>query len=742
MNIAMKHIFNYILLFSAALFTSMSLQAQAPDAGYKNQNGVSTGKSVSELNSDGTYTITLETFATGSSVATKSSTPVDVVLVLDVSGSMEFPKGTTTQVSNNTQISYNTVKNSDVSYFYRHDFGTYSHEYEWVKLYTEENNGRYYLYYDYGSNVNSNRKQYITSNGTSSSRPTGQTNPDNTIFTVSNNRPVVTAKESRMDALKPAVKSFINSISYNASHYKDSTDREEHINNRISIIKFSDRDITQALCNLTTVEGNESTLRGYIDNLRSGGGTYADEGMNLANTQLSNAASESAKVVVFFTDGEPSGGYTAIGQSTGGGTNAYRAKHTYEASVFSIGLFTEAPAENSDVWRFLNYVSSNYPNATGTSNSMNAGNDGDRVGPYYKDASGDVDLTAIFNDISGSIGSADETIGESTQVRDFVTSSFTIPSGTASGLTVEVWKVDKATQEWVKESTNPSGITARIGKKAYIENGQTVQKDTVGVTGFDFSLEDNPVGSGNGNWVGLRYENGAPYFAGRKLVIKFNVKEVSDATGGIGTATNTDQSGVYVLRDDGTYENVNSYDVPHTTLPVNIKITKTGLRHGESATFQIFKIAPKRDTLVSVLTGQRDSIVMRYNPIGKPLPNEKEYTPQDGDDAHDILEGKGWEKWSKVILTNKGADKEQVVKTLKALDPAWVYMVTEDDWSWSYTTTGTGEYQTTSSVEINPFKFTNTEKTGVPKHAEAVTINHFGITGEQEEHYHSSKTKL
>lgn len=742
----MKHLFKYILTISAALSFSVFAQAQVT-AGYKNENGVSTGKSVTGPNSDGTYTVSLETFATGTSTVTKTSTPVDVIMLLDVSGSMEQPKGTTTQLSNNTNISYNTVNNSDVTYFYRDDDGDFD------KIYTEVRNNRYYLYYDYGAG-----RVYLTNNGGSSYRPNGATSADQTIFSTSNSRVVCTAKESRMDALKPAVKAFINSIAYNASHYADSTERVDHINNRISLIQFSasSSSYTKTLCNLTTVEGNVATLEGYVNGLTSGGGTYTAGGWSLVTNQLSNTDANSNIVVVMFTDGDPSDGYTAIGSSDGGSTNAYRAKNSYNAQVFTVGLFTKSPMPNDPTWQYLNYISSNYPTATGSASSMNPGSGGSDQG-FYKDASGDVDLTKIFQDISGSIGGSEKEIGTDTQIRDMVTSSFTVPSGTASALTVEVWKVDRASQKWVKESTNPTGITAKIGKKTYPGEldgeGQPVQRDTVGVTGFDFSKDDTTEGAGDGNWVGIRYDNSTTpatqFYAGRKLVISFKVREVNGATGGIGTATNTAESGVYVKKEDGTYENVNAYEVPHTTLPVTIKITKTGLRHGESATFQIFKIAPKRDTLVSVITGQRDSVVMRYNPIGKPLPNEHAYTPKPTDDAHDILEGKGWDKWSKVILTNKGADKVAVTKTLVSLDPNWVYMVTEDDWSWSYTTTGTGEYQTTSTVEINPFKFNNTEKTGVPKHAEAVTINHFGYTipsgefqGKQEEHYHSSKTKL
>ena len=102
-----------------------------------------------------------------------------------------------------------------------------------------------------------------------------------------------------------------------------------------------------------------------------------------------------------------------------------------------------------------------------------------------------------------------------------------------------------------------------------------------------------------------------------------------------------------------------------------------------------------------------------------------------------------WGNWSKVILTNKGADGDPVTKVLRALDPHYVYRIVEDDWGWAYELTGTGTTFTTAEVEVNPFTFHNQEKTGVVKHAEAVSINHFATsaTGEaNEEHYKSSKT--
>lgn len=96
-------------------------------------------------------------------------------------------------------------------------------------------------------------------------------------------------------------------------------------------------------------------------------------------------------------------------------------------------------------------------------------------------------------------------------------------------------------------------------------------------------------------------------------------------------------------------------------------------------------------------------------------------------------------------LTPVGENGAEVVKTLLSLDPNYIYKVEEDDWGWAYNIVGDFEgAQTTSSVVINPFKFKNTEKTNVPKHAEAVSINHFATSATgtaSEEHYKSSKVE-
>ena len=275
-----------------------------------------------------------------------------------------------------------------------------------------------------------------------------------------------------------------------------------------------------------------------------------------------------------------------------------------------------------------------------------------------------------------------------------------------------------------------------------------VKNKALFIEGFDYSKPDTNEGDGDGNWVGVRFKDNKYFWAGKKLIITFKVKADPESTGGE-SLTNMGTSGVYVQNEDGTYTCVNNYEQPHTTLTVNIKIRKTGLRHGESATFELMRIRPKGYNEAGA-TLQEKVANLEYNLIGKPVPDTHPYDgPSEQPDMSDYYEGMGWEGFKKVILTNKGNDGAEVVKDVLALDPYWVYLVLEDDWGWAYTMTGDtnqegedGTY-TTSSVEVNPFRFHNTEKADAVKHAEAIMINHFqsSESGARVEHYKSSKVE-
>ena len=655
----MKQTFIHILIGLILLFVSGTALAQ----NINHKNGISTTKTVGSEDENGNYTITLETWATGTTSVVMSSAPADIVLVLDLSQSMT---------------------------------NTY-------------NNG------------------------------------------------------TRLSALQTAVSDFLEVI-YHNDNYKDKTNddpRDNPLGNRISIVTFGGPQnnttvtkINSDLTNVTNADGSKNTsmiselmaLTTSSINNSAHYGTYADEGMRLANNVLSGIDSdrleESSRTVVLFTDGAPgtgpdwTGGAFSNSSVTTNGDNspstgartiaaAYVAKSTYTAKVFTVflGSYPNNNTNRTAMQNYLKWTSSNYPDASAWNNTGSQDPDTQTADNSYAKEAGN-DLSAVFTAIAHASGGSERPVDATTQVRDVVSSSFVVPEGfDADDVVFTVYKVtsiDDNTWE-VDSSYDTSGISASFS---------TVDgKDMLTVQGFDYSKDDDPKNSGNGNWVGPRYINGRYVDKGRKLRIQFKIKSITGATGGDGTNTNDPASGVYVRNADGTYTCLNSFDMPHTDLPIVLVIKKTGLKHGESATFEIERCRPLNWDENKTIA--ENKAAMEYNAIGKPKPSGN------------------WEDWSKVILTNKGADRAEVTKTLMALDPHYIYRVQEDAWGWAYEMTGAlinNEIPNTSIVEVNPFTFTNKDKEGVVKHAEAVTINHFGYSiqtgefqGQQEEHYKSSK---
>ncbi len=729
----MKSIFKYIL-------TGLSLLSVSTIAFAQNlKNGIGTNKTVGLEDEDGNYTITLETWATGGTTVVTSAAPADIVLVLDLSQSMTQNYGSEyVYTETNQGWTYNNFGNNTTRY-YLHTDGEY---YQVQRGGANSTSGQRRLWFDVNGTT-----WYLSGSGeATTTRPAGVGNNTTTIWT----GPLSTRTSrniSRLEALQDAVERFVEVIYHNDNYKDDNTLRDEPLTNRLSIVTFGgpqgNTNVTRINSGLTPVTNADRTkntsmisdllaLTNNSINNSDHYGTYADEGMVLANNVLNDIDSErkeeSSRTVVLFTDGAPGSGpgWTTGNQATNSVPTSNRAinaaltaKTTHEATVFTVVLGGIA---NTDMGHYLDYTSSNYPEATSLTNpGQAAGGEID----YSKEA-GD-NLAGIFTEIAHASGGSERPVGSDTQVRDVVSSSFVIPDGfNTNDVVFKVFDVVSINDNtWVENTSyDKSGISAVIGTNAE-------GKSTLTVEGFDYSLDDNPKNSGNGNWVGPRYIDGQYVDKGRKLQIQFKIKSIGGATGGDGTNTNDPASGVYVKDAQGNYVCLNSYDMPHADLPVIIKIKKTGLKHGESATFEIERCRPLHwDESKTVA---ENKAAMEYNAIGKPKP--------DGN----------WKDWSKVILTNKGEDRAEVEKTMMALDPHYIYRVSEDKWSWAYEMTGAmigDEIPNTSTVEVNPFTFSNDDKEGVVKHAEAITINHFGYTiqsgefqGQQEEHYKSSKLK-
>lgn len=206
---------------------------------------------------------------------------------------------------------------------------------------------------------------------------------------------------TRTEALQNAVNSFIDQA---ATLNGSIENQEDKI--RISIVVFEDGATTEN--GLTVCEGNNvNTLKRTVSNLRGDGATNAGAGMGNANNVLNGSDRLNAnQVVIFFTDGVPT---TQSNFSESVANTAVENAHAIKnrgGMVYSIGIFNGAdPSQTEPGWNpsetrqanvFMNAVSSNYPNSSAWDNL------GDRAQgdpDYYKATSDASELTTIFDEI-------------------------------------------------------------------------------------------------------------------------------------------------------------------------------------------------------------------------------------------------------------------------------------------------------------------------------------------------------
>ena len=717
----MKQILKYFLFSFAFLIPSLA-QAQTREVegtpgvyeGYHGVNtGVATGKKVTP-NSTGSYTITLETFATGSSITTMKSIPSDIVLVLDYSSSMLMngsggdPRSYLYELKSAVGTFVNKIKENNATLELKD--GEVGNRIAFI-IYAG-------LVYDEFDDVDPTRTNL---NGISGEGNNGQLSHYRFYAKHLN-------KFINVDDLTVATKSETHPL--NGNSYTSAS------------VTYSGVDIlSPASQRAYSVPGYQgipsSTPMGDLNK-----GTHSQYALERAEGIVSaNIATydegDRVTTVVFFTDGEPSAQYQGTGNfSQSYATGAIAAAKDIKDNgvpVFSVGLFSSPSAQ---IKTFVEYVSSDFPEAT-TMPTSGYLNPNGNYGKYCKIVSGGVALDDVFKTIAESSGGSTEKVPAESQVVDVVSNSFNIPSGfNASSVQAYTVNANADGETWDEE--HPTTLTVVTTGTAYLTDPSMVKLtrngSSITVDGFDYGKADtNTTGTPDGNWVGWRERTSGNVFGGKKLVIKFDIDPDPNATGGAETNTNAAGSGVKipVYADDGVtitgWRMVNDFLPPHTTLPVYLVIQKDGLKYGESATFEVKRIRPKG--WVAGKTDEELEALLEYNETtGKPLP---------GDGT--------WETWTKVILTQKdpnstGQNRQIVSKELVALDPYWVYSIEEDDWGWAY------EYEVevinTSDKEKNPFTFVNTDKVDAVKHAEAVMINHFklGSDGKAEvEHYKSGK---
>ena len=475
----------------------------------KNNGGLVMTKTVRQT-SESEFLLTLEAYATGSTTTTVSKDPVDIVLVLDVSGSMK----------------------------------------DYMETYSISPGGTYY-YYDNGVLGGYKRAYYCSSCEGWYTKEHGKHYKGTQLFPKTSASDTNTSHTqfysdvTKITALKTAVNAFIDNVA------KESPDSQ------IAIVKFAgDKwdivgndtyekggytyNYSQIVQDLTTVdETGASSLKTAVNGLIAAGTTLANYGMEHAQTIINGAKDNGRqKVVVMFTDGEPNGIKEVSGfekEVANSAINTSKSIKDAGATVYTIGCFGSLDADKkANVDTYMNYVSSNYPKAT----SMTADPGAQAEEPnYYKTVSSAADLNNIFQDISHTIGGTTVKLTRTSVLRDVISDSFTLPEGYKDG-DIKAYSVS------CESSTKNADGTYTYTWKTTPDTDKydvTVAADnkTINVTDFDYAA----------NWVD-QYGVGGSKSHGKKLVVEIPIVLDPDATGSVDT--NGPASGVYASADAET----------------------------------------------------------------------------------------------------------------------------------------------------------------------------------------------
>lgn len=451
-------------------------------------NGVVMDKTVTHVSGD-TYKVTLEQYVKGS-VTPGKTTPIDVVLVLDVSGSMGkgFGNGTVSYVPTYTINAWN--------YYVKDTNGSYKQVS--YCLTCEE-------YTDGCSGYGWNHKQ-----GNVYTPMTSATD------TVDGHVQFYTSSDTKIAALKSAVNSFIDIIA------------RDNPTSQIAIVKFAGNktdnvgndtyrsggythNYTQIVKNLTTADAaGAAALKDAVSKLSAKGATAADYGLEKAINVFGDADQVPTgrnRVVIMFTDGEPnhSNGFDGSVAKTAIENAQTLKSKSYGASVYTIGIFSGADVgttlpdndENGQTNRYMHLVSSNYPNASSMSEP---GTDGAvKKNGYYKVASDASSLGNVFTQLGEAIGKPSINLGSTAVLTDNIASNFQAPANVAD---VKVFTADY------------DGKSKTFGDKTAFDSATVnVANGAVTVSGFDYSA----------NFVSDTEHPGTTGNYGKKLIVEFEI---------------------------------------------------------------------------------------------------------------------------------------------------------------------------------------------------------------------------
>jgi len=548
------------ILFAIAFFAFVPAKNVQAQKTTKYDKGLGYSKNISTPNDKGIYTITLEAFTTGKVEVEKKSIPADIVLVLDVSGSMAYDMGRDGGNSNQRLNALKNAVNSFIDIINENDLKDPDGKDREQRL------GNRIAIVTYSTNAN---------NATNGLIPLGSSLTDNSGVT--------------------SLKTIVNGLTADGGTYA-------HKGMEMAYDILSPLNDTRQL--RTTVFFTDG-VPGLWGSWTESDNEYHDSIYNWPERQYSNRYRTyyiPQRVDTYNTA-------NATINSANNIKNLANESKGIISNVYSVSIINN-PGRQTQV--YLGKTSSNYLGATtmgnwsGTWNSDTAmwnngnGTRNTSTTNFSFSSTSQDGLKEVFETIAASSGGSDTDLGGSTvAVMDIVSANFMLPNGSDPSQ-IKVYTAqctggaDKAltfgnkipaktnTARYHKLTRNDDGTISWSTEDYDVDDDINVTiegSNMIQVTGFDYTS----------NFCGFD-ENGDP--RGWKVLIEIPVKMDPEAVGGANSDSNEPGSGIYAdLDGDGSLDPIITYDPPKVDLPTNIYIEKEGLKKGESAKFRIERVS-------------------------------------------------------------------------------------------------------------------------------------------------------
>lgn len=299
---------------------------------------------------DRTYDINITAASTStSSVTTTTKAIADIMLVLDVSGSMSDPissEDVYEYVADNTDSGRNKL-NIRTTYYVEIDGSYQPMSYQYYGYY-----GDWYIGNKKASNYDSNNYKIYTKK---------------------------TVTKTRLEALKESVDQFITDTASKSP------------NSKIGITAFSSKHSSQQsngkTQGLLAAGANKDTLIAFADSLKDGGGTMPHIGLKKAKELLNAANDKNPKYVVLFTDGAPTGDNTGNppAWSSSAKTSAETSASALKAAGYTVYTIGYGFSDDSNEAKFLaGNGTEDYPGIASPNCAFTA-NDATKLGEIFRD---------------------------------------------------------------------------------------------------------------------------------------------------------------------------------------------------------------------------------------------------------------------------------------------------------------------------------------------------------------------